>query len=139
MVDNPHQFRDQLPLDSVTMSETSRASLSILPDYKQWADCVKTESSPHTAKRKRVNGIDYDLEAAAITSEKRKKVTLSRVHRLNEEKDLDLDRGLNLTIAKLDSRLLAGYVANRTKWAFPDLSLVELKEMYIPGISHLGK
>ena len=106
-----------------------------MPDFGQWADCVKTESSPHTAKRKRNDGIDYDLEPVAINSGKRKEAKLSRVNRSNEEKDLDLDQGLNLTIAKLDSRLLADYVANRTKWAFPNLSSVELEEMYISGIS----
>ena len=116
------------------MLETSTASMSILPDYKQSADRAKPESSPRTAKRKRNDGIDYDLEAVAISSRTRKKAKMSKIHRSNEEKDLDLVQGLNLTIAKLDSRLLADYVAKRTKWFFPDLSLVELEEMYISGI-----
>ena len=118
----------------VPMLETSRASLSILPDYKQWADGAKPGSSPRTAKRKRNDGIDYDLDAVAISPRTRKKAKISRIHRLNEEKDLDLVQVLNLTIAKLDSRLLADYVAKRTKWFFPNLSFVELEEMYISGI-----
>lgn len=116
------------------MLETSRASLSILPNYQHWTDCTKPESSPRTAKRKRNDGIDYDLEAVAISSRMRKRAKISKVHRSNEGKDLDLVQGLNLNIAKLDSRLLADYVAKRTKWFSPNLSLVELEEMYISGI-----
>ena len=116
------------------MLGNSRASLSISPDYKQWVDCAKPESSPRTAKRKRNDDMDYDLEAVAISSGKRKKPRKSKVHRPNQEQDLDLVQGLNLTIAKLDSRLLADYVAKRTKWFSPNLSLVELEEMYISGI-----
>ena len=116
------------------MLGTSSASLSIPLDYKHWAHCAKPESSPGTAKRKRNDGMDYDLEAIAINSGKRKKAKTSKVHRSNGEKNLDLVHGLNLTIAKLDSRLLADYVAKRTKWFSPKLSLVEFEEMYISGI-----
>ena len=112
----------------------SRDSLSVPPDNKQWADCAKPESSPRTAKRKQNNGMDYDLEAVAINSGKRKKAKTSKVHRSNEDENLNLVQGLNLTIAKLDSRLLADYVAKRTKCFSPNLSLVELEEMYISGI-----
>ena len=116
------------------MMETPRGCLSILPEYKQWADCAKPGSSPRTVKRKRNDGIVSDLEAVAISSGKRKKAKISKVHKSNEGKDLDLVHGLNLTIAKLDSRLLADYIAKRTKWFSPNLSLKELEEMYISGI-----
>ena len=52
----------------------------------------------------------------------------------DEDYNLDLDRGLNLAIAKLDNRLLADYVSKRTKRFFPDSSLVELEDRYISGI-----
>ena len=129
MIDN--SISSVKSFSSVTMLGTSRASLNFSPDYKQWA---KPESPPRTAKRKRNDGMDYDLEAVAISSGKRKKAKTSKVHWSNEGKNLDLVQGLNLTIAKLDSRLLADYVAKRTKWFSPNLSLVELEEMYISGI-----
>ena len=124
------------------MLGTSRASLSISPDYKQYANCAKPVSSPRIAKRKRNDGLDYDLEAVAIGSGKRKKAKIFKVHRSNEERDLDLVQGLNLTIAKLDNRLLADYVAKKTKWFSPNLSLLELEDMCISGIfddSALGR
>lgn len=46
---------------------------------------------------------------------------------------LDLASGINLAIGKLDSRLLADYVAQRTKRFSPNLSLVELEDLHIPG------
>ena len=53
----------------------------------------------------------------------------------DEDYNLDMDRGLNLAITKLDNRLLADYVAKRTKRFCPDLSLVELEDRYISGVS----
>ena len=85
------------------------------------------------AKRKHNDGEDYNLEAAAVYSAKRKRSKNINVFKSNEDNNLGLGRGLNLAISKLDSRLLADYVAKRTKSSFPDLSLVELEDRYIPG------
>ena len=51
-----------------------------------------------------------------------------------DDRDLDLEQGLNLSIAKLDSRLLADYVLQRTKYFESDSSLVELLDKQTPGI-----
>ena len=50
-----------------------------------------------------------------------------------EDERLDLEHGLNLAIGKLDSRLQADYVAQRTKRFSSELSLVELEDRHIPG------
>ncbi|KAF2146235.1 uncharacterized protein K452DRAFT_219405 [Aplosporella prunicola CBS 121167] len=49
-----------------------------------------------------------------------------------DEGDLDEEKGMNVAIGRMDSRLLADYMAQRTKRYEPDLSLVELEERYIP-------
>ena len=112
----------------------SRASLSILPDDKQSFDFTIPESSLHMAKRKLCDSKGYDLETVALTSGNRKKAKTSKVKKSHEDNDLDLDRGLNLAIAKLDSPLLADYVAQKNKRFVPDLSPVELEGKYISGI-----
>ena len=54
-----------------------------------------------------------------------------------EDQNLDFDDRINLTIADLDSQLLADFVAQKVKKQGGDLSLVELEDRYLPGISKL--
>ena len=86
-----------------------------------------------TAKRKCNDDEGYELEAAVENSGKRKRSRKSKESDSNEDHDLDLDKGLNLAIAKLDNRLLADYVAKRTKHFSPDLSLFDLEDQHISG------
>lgn len=88
---------------------------------------------PRTAKRKFNDGEDYNLKAVAVYTTKQKRSKNTNEFKSNEDIDLNLGQGLNLTIAKLDNSLLADYVAQRTKRSCPDLSLVELEDRYIPG------
>ncbi len=48
--------------------------------------------------------------------------------------DLDVERGINRAIARMDNRLTADHVAQRTKRFESDMSLVELEDLYLPGI-----
>ena len=92
---------------------------------------AKNQLSPIT-KRKR--SIDDNFETAPPKSVKRKKVkSKKRV----EDENLDLEHGLNLAIGKLDSRLQADYVAQRTKHGSSELSLVELEDRHIPGMKSI--
>ena len=116
------------------MSEKSKTSLSALPKSKVPATTIRLKSPFRTAKRKRNDGEDHDLEAVVDSSAKQKRSKKSKKTKSDEDHNLDLDQGLNLAIAKLDNRLLADYVAKRTKRFFPDLSLVELEDRYISGI-----
>ena len=45
---------------------------------------------------------------------------------------LDTELGLNNAIAHMDSKLMADHVAQRTKRFQPDLSLVEVEELFLP-------
>ncbi len=106
-------------------------ALSTSPENKQSPRTVKL------VKRKRNDGEDQDLEAVVLDSAKQKKSRnqkKSKKSKSDEDYNLDMSRGLNLAIAKLDNRLLADYVAKRTKRFCPDLSLVELEDRYISGI-----
>lgn len=106
-------------------------SLSILPE--QSATSTRPNPSPRTAKRKHNDGEDYKFEAIAVYSAKRKRSKNINGFKSSEDNNLGLGQGINLAIAKLDSRLLADYVAKRMKRFSPDLSLVELEDRYIPG------
>lgn len=101
--------------------------MSASPGTKRSGTSIRATSPLLTAKRKRSDGEEHD-------SEKRRKSRKSSQSKLDEDYDLDLDQGLNLAIARLDNRLLADYVAKRTKRFSPDLSLVELEDRHISGI-----
>ena len=105
------------------MSESSRSPLSPSPGPNNNAP-----SSSPTAKRK--CSIEDDQEATPIKPAKRKKAKKAKP---DEDENPDLKQGLNLAIGKLDSRLQADYVAQRTKRFSSDLSLVELEDRHIPG------
>ena len=90
----------------------------------------KLPSSCHSRKRKFKDDEDIRREAVVVNSVQPKR---SKKFKSDEDCNLDLSRGLNLAIAKLDNRLSADYANNRTKGLFPDLSLVELEDRYISG------
>ena len=116
------------------MSEMSRTCLRSSPKPQQSIISTRPKLPLCAAKRQRSDGEDYDIEAAVVNPGKQKRSRNFKVAKSNEDNNLDLDLGLNLTIAKLDNGLLADYVAKRTKHFFPNLSLVELEDKYIPGI-----
>ena len=114
------------------MSLTSERSLSDSAEHKQSDASTRPKPSPRPTKRKRNDGADY-LNVVAVDSGKRKTPKNSEVFKSDENNNLDLERGLNLAIGKLDGRLLADYIAKRMKRFFPDLSLVELEDRCISG------
>ena len=97
---------------------------------------VGSQSPPPTTKRKRSNtGGDVAVAVKPAKRKKANKANKANKARPDEDQNLDLGLGLNLAIGKLDSRLLADYVAQRTKRFATDLSHVELEDEHIPGIS----
>lgn len=52
--------------------------------------------------------------------------------------DIDFVHQVHLAIGRLDSHLLADYIAQRTKHHMPDWSLIELENQRVPGIRHLS-
>ena len=118
------------------MSETLRPSLPSLrasPGPKQQATLTTPKMPSRSTKRKRNDSEDHKL-VVIVNSVKREKSNKPKTTKSDEDHYLDLDRGLNLAFAKLDNRLLADYVATRTKRFFPDLSLVELEDIHISGM-----
>ncbi|KIW03904.1 uncharacterized protein PV09_04747 [Verruconis gallopava] len=77
-------------------------------------------------KRKRNN----DSEARKEKKRRRNKKP-NDIH----EDDLDEELGVNLAIGRMDGDLMVNYVARRTKKFEPDLSPVELDELYLPAKS----
>ncbi|CAF9943872.1 MAG: hypothetical protein ALECFALPRED_001713 [Alectoria fallacina] len=116
------------------MSEMSMKSLSALPERKQQADSTRTDTPPFNAKRKRSDDEGINLDDVVVNSEKRKKSKKLKEPKSVDGFKFDMDRGLNLAIAKLDNRLLADYLAKRTTRFLPDLSLVEFEDRRISGM-----
>ena len=55
----------------------------------------------------------------------------------DDDGTLDLGRGINTAIGQMDSRLLADWVAQQIRRFAPDLSMVELEDLYLPGTNVL--
>ncbi|KAI9813507.1 MAG: hypothetical protein M1832_006305 [Thelocarpon impressellum] len=101
-------------------------------------------SAKGVAKRKRgptADGPNKRLPGAkkvkkledARTAEKKKQKKKTRNKKPgHDEADLDLEAGINKAIGKMDARLLADHVAQRTKRFEADLSVVELEDKHIP-------
>ena len=109
------------------MSASRGPSLS--PFSVEFISPLSQEKS-HSGKRKR----DAYNEGHEGKVKKQAKQNKAKQGKPNGDEDLDLLQGLNLSIGKLDSRLLADYVAQRTKNFSTDLSTVELKDRHVPGI-----
>lgn len=74
-------------------------------------------------KRKR----DVDLSTKKSVKPKKKKKP-----RAAEDDEWDLELGIHLAIGRMDSALVADYVAQQSKRFGSDLSLVELEDRHIP-------
>ena len=126
-----HQYHS-----SLVMSGMSKLRSNPSPESKQSAASSRSGSPLRTQKRKYSDSEDLEANKVVIVnSEKRKRTKKSKPSQSIDDKDLDLDQGINHTIAKLDNRLLADYIARRVKHFSPDLSLVEVEDRRIPGIS----
>lgn len=80
-------------------------------------------------KRKR----DDEDEGKSTPAAKRKAKRAKKV-RPADDADLDLENGINHALGRMDNRLLADYVAQKTKRFEGNLSIVDLEDKHIPGI-----
>ena len=69
-------------------------------------------------------------------TEKHKTLSVKKAKntKAQDEVDLDLETGLNYAFSKMNSQLLADYVAQKTRRFESELSNVELEDKYIPGM-----
>lgn len=85
----------------------------------------RSPSAEAGGKRKREDDSKQSKRAKRRKNKKPKNI---------DDQDLNEELGLNLGIARMDSQLLADYMAQRTKRFEPDLSTVELEDRYVPGM-----
>lgn len=117
------------------MPKPTKPSVGSLAASKKDSERNFSKFLPPTPTIKRKREDDDGRAQLARETVKRKR---SKNTKVEEDGDLDLDLGLNLAIGKLDSRLLADYVAQRTKRFENNLSVVELDDMRIPGTNDIG-
>lgn len=92
---------------------------------------LRSPSPAKGGKRKREDDVEPKQSKRA---EKRK----NKKPKNADNEDLNEELGLNLAIGRMDSQLLADYMAQRTKRFEPDLSMVELEDRYVPGMLYVG-
>lgn len=93
---------------------------------------ISPASPPQPTKRARNDGDDDGPEVPEIRQGKKAKRRKAQSGIQNQDLDLDIERGVNLAIGRMDRGLLADYIAQRTKRFHSDLSAVELEDLYIP-------
>lgn len=91
-------------------------------------DFARSPSPGTGGKRKREDDSKLSKRAKKLKTKKPKNV---------DNEDLSEELGLNLAIGRMDSKLLADYMAQRTKRFEPDLSMVELEDRYVPGMLYV--
>lgn len=84
-------------------------------------------SPPSSSSKKRKQ--DAPAKEETKSSKRRK---LKKPKDVDDEA-LDADLGVNHAIGHMDSRLMADHIAQRTKRFRPELSLVEIEEVHVPG------
>ena len=87
---------------------------------------------PPATKRKRDDDDDHDDDRKVMATAKRK-AKRGKKAKTAEDADVDLENGINHALGRMDNRLLADYVAQKTKRFESNLSLVELEDKHIPG------
>ena len=92
---------------------------------------VSHANLPLSIKRKRSfeNGEDQQISKKAIKKRWPEKIDPSE----GEVEVLDLEQGINSAIGKMNSQLIADWVAQRIRRFAPDLTMVELEDQYLPG------
>ncbi|OQO00574.1 hypothetical protein B0A48_13064 [Cryoendolithus antarcticus] len=85
-----------------------------------------TPGTPANSKRKREEDAPVESKRAAKRRKNPKKP------KDVQEDSLDLEKGVNLALAHMDSRLMADHMAQRTTRFRPDVSPVEAEDFMIP-------
>lgn len=94
---------------------------------------ISPASPPLPTKRARVDDDEDGPVVPEVRPGKKAKRRKARSGIQDQDLDLDLERGLNLAIGRMDRGLLADYIAQRTKRFHSELSAVELEDLHIPG------
>lgn len=97
------------------------------PLFQELLDSDSIAARDPYSKRKR--GDEEDPKTTKKPAKKRKK---TKGPKDVEEGMIDAQFGVNLGIARMDSKLLADHIGQRTKRFQPDLSLVEAEDIHIP-------
>jgi hypothetical protein len=87
-----------------------------------------------TSKRKA-----SDIESPEIPKRKKKKKPRKSRNTDVADPDIDLEKGINLAIGRMDTNLLADHISQRTKRFAGDLTLLEMEEKRIPGTCGLAR
>ena len=92
---------------------------------------VSRANLPLSTKRKQgfENGDDQQISKRAIKKQRSEKIDPSA----GEVEVLDLEQGINSAIGKMNSQLIADWVAQRIRRFASDLTMVELEDQYLPG------
>ena len=123
--------RDRRPFtpcrdDTITMSgsDEEQRGVPLLEDFSD----SDSPQPPSSTKRKR----EVESKSAGKNFAKRRK--LKKPKDVDDEA-LDVALGVNHAIAHMDSRLMADHIAQRTRRFEPELSLMEVEDRYVPGVS----
>ncbi|EME38800.1 hypothetical protein DOTSEDRAFT_180706 [Dothistroma septosporum NZE10] len=96
-----------------------------VPLIEDLSDSPKPQKSKSTKRKREAD----DESKKAARKKKRTKKKPDDV----DDSSLDSELGINRSIARMDSQLMADHIAQRTRRFQPDLSAVELEDVHIPA------
>ena len=98
---------------------------------------VLASDEENTVLRIGKRSLEAESEDAAVQPETKRKKKHKKRKRMEDdaERELDLEKGINLTFVEMNSSLLADHVACQTKKFNPKMSMIELEDRRLPGRS----
>ena len=103
----------------------SKLSKRVLPK-----NLIPSPQQISSNKRKREPGPELKIHTEKKPVERRKQKKPKEIH----DEDLNEELGINAAFSRMDSRLLADYIAQRTlRFGEQELSAVELADRHFPG------
>ena len=110
------------------MSRTERPSPEEISPFEQAQPITKARTHESNKLKRKISGRDSSLNDVDVINGKKVKKASSSTNR-----NSDIAGGINLDIAKLNTSLLADYVARKNKQSFPQMTSMELEDMRISG------
>ena len=91
-----------------------------------------SDHNPSLLQKRKRQPEDDEVKIQSKRALKKKRLQESRKV-MTIDGNLDLTEGIDTAIGQMDNRLLVDWVAQKTKRFAPDMSVVELEDLYLPG------
>lgn len=104
------------------------------PLLESLSDSSTSQRNPTQKRKRKQGGSEPQPKDAAAAKPSAKRRKLKKPKDIDDAA-LDAELGVNLAVARMDGGLLADHLAQRTRRFRPELSLVEMEDLHLPGMA----